>query len=53
MWYLATTSALVVGNVVMVELPVSRDAMHYFVACGDGHMSGSYHSPVPLSRSLN
>ena len=40
-WYLATTSVLVGGNVVMVELPVSRDDMHYFVACGDGHISGN------------
>ena len=35
-WYLATTSVLVGGNVVMVELPVSRDAMLHFVVCSLG-----------------
>ncbi len=33
-WYLlATTSVLVGGNMVMVELPVIRDAMLHFVVC--------------------
>ena len=50
-WYLATTSVLVGGNVVMVELPVSRDAMLHFVVCSLGTTCrGLYHSPVPLSK---
>ena len=49
MWYLATTSALVVGNVDMVELPVSRDSMFHFVVCSLGTACrGVCHSPVPL-----
>ena len=50
-WYLATTSVLVGGNVVMVELPVTRDGMHYFLVCSLGTTCrGLYHSPVPLSK---
>ena len=49
MWYLATTSALVVGNVDMVEFLVSKDSMFHFVVCGLGTTCrGLCHNPVPL-----
>ena len=51
MCLLATTSVLVGGNMVMVELLVSKDAMLHFVVCGLGTTCrGLCHSPVPLPK---
>ena len=52
-WYLATTSVLVVGNVDMVEFLVPKDSMSTSSRVVMATCRGIYHSPVPLSRSLN
>ena len=48
---MATTSALVVGNVDMVEFLVSKDSMFHFVVCGLGTTCrGPDTIPVPLPK---